>query len=216
MTDVTHTHVAAVVDRSGSMQSIKDDTIGGFAAFIERQATQPGTSSVSLFQFDTQFEVVYRDRPIEEVPPLVLEPRGGTALLDAIGQTVADTRTGLARMPEDERPGTVVVVIMTDGEENSSREFTYPVIKDLIETQQQLEGWTFLFMGADQDAIAAASRLGIPAGTALSYGSDKTAQAWDVASRSIGRLKAARQAGMPAPAAAQAAAFTDQERTSTE
>lgn len=216
MTDTTRTHIAAVVDRSGSMESIRTDTIGGFDAFIDRQRSHPGTSTVSLFQFDTHYDVVYRNRPIAEVPPLVLEPRGATALLDAIGRTVSTTRTDLAQLAEEERPGTVVVVIMTDGQENSSREFTYPVIRDLIETQQRLDGWTFLFLGADQDAIAAASRLGIPADTALSYGSDKSREAWDVASRSIGRLKAARQAGMPAPAAARAAAFTEQERDSTE
>lgn len=215
MTDITKTHVAALVDRSGSMQSIKDDTVGGFNAFIAKQRQQPGASTVSLYQFDTHYDIVYTGLPIADVPPLVLKPRGGTALLDAVGRTITDTRQHLAGLPEDQRPGTVIVVIMTDGEENSSREFTYPVIKKMIETQETVEGWTFMYFGADQDAIEIGTRMGVSAGQSLSYSRSKTAEVWHLAAESIGVKKAARMAGHTAAEASRLSAFTDEQRRNT-
>jgi hypothetical protein len=107
------------------MQSIREDTVGGFDAFIAEQREQPGECRVTLAQFDDQYELVYADRPIQEVPGLVLQPRGTTALLDAIGRLVTDAGAGLAALPEAERPGTVIVGIMTDGHENASKEWTH-------------------------------------------------------------------------------------------
>lgn len=215
MTNENLTHVVAIVDRSGSMQTIRDDTIGGFNAFIDKQRTQPGDSTVSLYQFDDHYEVVYTGQPIAQVPGLVLEPRGSTALLDAVGRTITSTRSHLASLPEAERPGTVVVVIMTDGMENASREYTFEAIRQLIEAQEKADGWTFLFMGADQDAIKTGASLGVASARSISYSRAKTGAVWDSAAESIGRLKSARAAGMPAQAAQQAAAFTEAERTDT-
>lgn len=207
------THVVAIVDRSGSMQTIRDDTIGGFNAFIDKQKTQPGDCMVSLYQFDDHYDVVYTSRPIEQVPGLVLEPRGSTALLDAIGRTISGTRSHLASLPEPEKPGTVVVVIMTDGMENASQEYTYAAIRQLIEAQEKADGWTFLFMGADQDAIKTGASLGVAPARSISYSRAKTGSVWDSAAESIGRLKSARSAGLPPQAAQAAAAFTDAERS---
>ena len=112
MTDPTYTDITMVLDRSGSMQSIKTDTIGGFDAFISEQRQVPGRCTVSLVQFDNEYEEVYTGRPIAEVPTLTLVPRGSTAMLDAIGRAVNATGARLAAMPEDRRPGTVIVGIM--------------------------------------------------------------------------------------------------------
>ena len=121
MTDPQRTLIAVLLDRSGSMECVKSDTEGGFNAFIDEQRGEPGDARVTLAQFDTDYEVVYANRPIADVPPLALQPRGGTALYDALGRLITDVGAELAALPEDERPGTVVVVVLTDGHENSSR-----------------------------------------------------------------------------------------------
>jgi len=132
MTDPTYTHLAFLLDRSGSMQSIRSDIEGGFDAFIAEQRGAAGRCTVTLAQFDTDYEVTYLDLPIDQVPPLDLRPRGRTALLDSIARLVNDTGAHLAALPEHERPGTVIVGIMTDGHENASREWTHPAVKALI------------------------------------------------------------------------------------
>lgn len=213
MTNPDFTVIQAIIDRSGSMHSIRTDAEGGFDAFIADQRQLPGQCRVSLAQFDDRYEVVYRDLPIAEVPGLQIVPRGSTAMLDAIGRTVNDLGDRLAKMPEAERPGTVVVGIVTDGYENSSHEFTYPMVHDLITTQEQVYGWTFLYLGADQDAIAQGAKMGISASQALNYSRGKSADAYEAASGSIRRLRSAVQAGAAPQAARSEAAFTDEERS---
>ena len=169
MTDPTYTHIAFLLDRSGSMQTIKTDTEGGFDAFIAEQRHQPGRCTVTLAQFDTDYEEVYADRPIEQVPPLSLAPRGRTALLDSIAHLVHSTGARLSGLPEDQRPGTVIIGIMTDGYENASREYTHPAIKSLIEQQEQQYQWTFMYLGANQDAIEVGASIGIHRDRSLTY-----------------------------------------------
>jgi hypothetical protein len=212
MTDSAFTHIAFLLDRSGSMQSIATDTVGGFAAFIEEQRALPGRCTVSLAQFDTEYDEVFRDRPLAEVPPLTLQPRGSTALLDSIGRLVNETGARLAALPEDERPGTVIVGIMTDGLENASREFSHPTIKQLITKQTNTYGWQFLYMGANQDAIEVGTSLGVDAGMSVSYGLG----AVDAAMRTYGKkaagLRAAAAAGVAPAAARMLHAYTAEER----
>ncbi len=212
MPDTTYTDITMLLDRSGSMQSIRSDVVGGFAAYVETQQADPGRCTVSLYQFDDRYDEVYVGRPIADVPALVLEPRGSTALLDAIGRTIASTRTRLAALPEAKRPGTVVFCIMTDGMENASREYTHPAIKRLIETQEQVEGWTFQYMGADQDAIEVGTSIGIAAAQSLTFDRGKAAEALRTAGRSATRLKSARMAGLDVHASRAQAAFTEAER----
>lgn len=212
MTNPDFTVIQAIIDRSGSMQSIRTDAEGGFNAFIDEQRKLPGSCQVSLAQFDNQYEVVYTDLPITQAPPLQIVPRGSTAMLDAIGRTINELGARLAAMPEDQRPGTVMVGIVTDGHENASQEFSYQMVKDMITTQEQVYGWTFMYMGADQDAIEQGAKMGIDAGRALTYGRGATSDAYQAMSASVGRLRSARAAGMPAPAAREAASFTDAER----
>lgn len=164
-----YTHITAVLDRSGSMQSTKLDAEGGFNTFLQEQRALPGKATISLVQFDTVFEPVYEMRPIAEAPPLVLEPRGYTALLDAIGRAINGLGAQLSTLSEECRPEKVIVVIITDGGENASKEFHSDQILKMIAHQRDVYKWEFVFIGANQDAIATAASIGIGAGNALSY-----------------------------------------------
>jgi uncharacterized protein with von Willebrand factor type A (vWA) domain len=115
MTNPDYTDIIVVLDRSGSMHAIKEDTESGFATFIADQRALGGDARVTLVQFDDAYEVVYTARRIEDVPTLELRPRGSTALLDALGRTITAAGERLAAMAEDDRPGYVVVLTMTDG-----------------------------------------------------------------------------------------------------
>ncbi|NUO90880.1 MAG: VWA domain-containing protein [Terrabacter sp.] len=216
MTDPNLTHLYFLLDRSGSMQSIKDDTEGGFNAFIEEQRSQSGQCRVTLAQFDDQYEEVYRDRPVAEVPPLQLAPRGSTALLDSIGRLVGEAGQRLAALPEHERPGVVVVGIMTDGHENASRELTHPQVKAMIERQTKDYGWQFLYMGADQDAIEVGSSIGVAATNSMTYSRGRVAAAMAATSRNIGRTRQAVASGVPMQQAASLIAFDDEQRAAAQ
>jgi hypothetical protein len=192
------------------MQSIKSDIEGGFAAFVDEQRKGAGECRATLAQFDDVYEVVYADRPIADVPPLDLRPRNMTALHDAMGRLITDAGHQLGTIPEAERPGTVIVAIMTDGMENASKEWDGAAIKSLVEQQTTRYGWTFLYMGADQDAVEVGGALGINRDLAVTYGRGKSRQAMGVTSAKIAKL---RQARLSAPTA-QMEAFTESERAS--
>ena len=206
------THLYFLLDRSGSMQSIKSDIEGGFAAFVDEQRKAAGEARATLAQFDDVYELVYADRPIADVPPLDLQPRNMTALHDAMGRLITDAGQELAALPEAQRPGTVIVAIMTDGMENASKEWTGASIKALVSQQTNAWGWTFMYMGADQDAVEVGVSLGIARDHAVTYSRSKSAAAMATASGKIARLRAARVA---APAA-KMEAFTEEERSSLE
>lgn len=189
------TDITLVVDRSGSMQSIQSDAEGGINAFIQDQSKQPGEALLTLVQFDTEYEFIHRGVPIATVPPYQLHPRGSTALLDAVGRAVNETGERLAKMPEADRPGLVVIVVMTDGHENSSREFTKAQIKQMIEHQQQTYNWQFIFLGANQDAFAEAGALGIAAAGAANYDPQKIMLACIATGGNVRRMRQARGAG---------------------
>ena len=215
MTRADLTHLYFLLDRSGSMQSIKTDTEGGFAAFIEEQRKTAGECRVTLAQFDDTYEVVYADRPLSAVPPLDLQPRGTTALLDAMGRLITSAGDDLAALPEDERPGTVIVAIMTDGLENASREWTHPAIKALVEQQVRDYAWQFQYMGADQDAVEVGTSLGVSAAASVTYGRGKAREAMAVSSKKMAKLRRDRAAHFAAGSAAPAPmmdAYTAEER----
>ena len=153
-----------LLDRSGSMETCWDDTIGGYNAFIREQA--PFGGDMTLIFFDHEYFGAYVRRPMGEVEPLTREtykPRGSTALLDAIGRTIKEW--------EDETPPTVI--ILTDGLENASTKFTKAHIKDLIDAKTK-EGWQFVYLGANQDAFAEARSIGIGAGHTLNFETSRT------------------------------------------
>ena len=202
MTDSTLTHLYFLLDRSGSMQSIRTDTTGGFDAFIEEQRGLPGRCRVTLAQFDDSYEEVYADRDLADVPPLDLVPRGSTALLDALGRLITVAGERLTGLPEADRPGSVIVGVMTDGMENASREWTHPRIKELIEQQTRDYGWQLLYLGADQDAIEEGAKMGFAAGKSMTYSRGKAKESIGHPSANVGAYRSAVAAGA-APAAAQ-------------
>ena len=147
------TDIIAIIDRSGSMAAIQSATEEGFNGFVREQQSTPGECALSLYQFDDRYEVDYEDRAIREVPPFALDPRGCTALLDALGRTITTRGAHYAGLPEDQRPEKVVVVVVTDGEENSSKEYTLATIKELVSRQKDAYQWQFVFLGANMDAV---------------------------------------------------------------
>lgn len=216
MTDQNLTHIYFLLDRSGSMETIRLDTEGGFDAFIREQRQTPGECRVTLARFDTEYEEVYRDLPIAQVPPLRLQPRGMTALLDSIGRLIGDAGTRLAALPEDARPGSVIVGIMTDGHENSSRELTHPQVKAMIDRQSTEYDWQFLFMGADQDAIEVGASIGVPAAHSLTYSRGRVDAMMAATSANIAGYRTARAAGRSAKQAAEEIAFSDAQRAAAQ
>lgn len=167
MTKANSSELIFIVDRSGSMEGIRHDMEGGFTAFMEEQRKVPGDCRVTLVQFATDYEIVYAGTPLHGVPLLKIIPGGGTALLDAIGRTIHETGERLSAMHPSMRPARVLVVVITDGEENSSRIYSRSVVFDMIAHQTERYGWAFMFMGANQDAIDEAGKIGIK--NALTY-----------------------------------------------
>jgi hypothetical protein len=169
MTDSDKTLIAALLDRSGSMETSKAATEDGWRELINEQRALPGQCLMTLAQFDTQYEVVYRATPIADVPELVVVPRGMTALLDAVGTFVTDVGAELDALPENRRPGHVICLIMTDGMENSSQEWSLDAVRSLIEQQRNQWKWKFIFLGANMDAVSVAGAMGFRGDDSITY-----------------------------------------------
>jgi uncharacterized protein YegL len=169
VTDKNYTHLLLIADRSGSMYSIVDDMNGGIKTLLEEQAKEPGKIVVDIVTFDTIIEHAYKGVAPGDVQGPVINPRGSTALNDATGFAITELGERLAKMPEDERPGLVLVVIVTDGEENASREYTTDQVKALVERQTSEYGWQFVFLAANIDAFAAAGAYGIAKGSTMNF-----------------------------------------------
>ena len=163
------THVALIVDRSGSMSSCREEAQEAVNSFVKQQAEGVGECRVTLVEFDHVYAAVYTDVLAAVAPKYVLEPRGMTALLDAMGHTIHSLGQRLAAMAEDDRPGLVVVVVMTDGHENASKEYTHVGVAEMVKVQQEKYGWQFVFLGADPTVAAAAVALNVSADTSASY-----------------------------------------------
>lgn len=189
------TDIILVVDRSGSMAEVREDAEGGVNTFITEQAAEPGEALLTLVQFDTEYEFLHKGVPIQQVPKYKLVPRGMTALLDAVGKAINETGERLAKMAESDRPGLVIFVVMTDGFENSSQEFTKAQLKKLIERQQNEYNWHFTFLGANQDAFAEAGELGIHAGGVADFVLDKVAATYRATGSMVTRMRAQRRTG---------------------
>jgi len=164
-----------ILDRSGSMESIRLDMIGGFNNFIKEQLKIPTECKVSFYQFDThepRVEMVYEQRDLKQVFPLTKEtfvPRGGTPLYEAVAVVVKKVGERLAQTSEDQRPEKVLVVIITDGEENSSQGWTAEQVKQIIEHQEEKYKWEFVYLGANQDAWLVGGNLGFKSSSCLAY-----------------------------------------------
>ena len=203
------TDITLVVDRSGSMSQVKSDAEGGINEFILAQAQLPGEANITLVQFDTEYEFLYKGIPIKEAPSFELVPRGMTALLDAIGRAMHETDARISRMNQQDRPSLVVFVIMTDGYENASGEFSKDQIKRLIRQFQGEQDWKFTFLGADQDAFAEAHKIGIRSGATAAFSKSNVANAFRGTCSMVQRMRSQVKEGKRARTE-----FTDEERNS--
>ncbi len=179
------TEIVFILDRSGSMGTMIEPAISGFNTLLREQQQVPGSARFTLVLFDDRYEIPIDSLPIAEVVELdttTFVPRGSTALLDAIGRSIDETGAKLAALPEADRPGQVIFAILTDGEENASTRYTWRDVSARIRHQSEVYQWRFLFLGANQDAIATAGRMSIQQADssnfsmdAHSYGSAKSA-----------------------------------------
>ena len=182
------TELVFIVDRSGSMAGLEKDTIGGFNSMLKEQAELEGEARVTTVLFDNQYRLLHDRIDIRAVAPLTEKDYrvgGSTALLDAIGRTIKKIRAVQKQTAEDYRAEKVLFVIITDGEENSSRKYSAAQIKECIEHQKEKYGWEFVFFGANMDVVMEASKIGIGAefahvwvadiaGTAMAYNTMST------------------------------------------
>ncbi|MDD3163717.1 MAG: hypothetical protein PHO44_08060 [Sphaerochaetaceae bacterium] len=170
------TEVVFVLDRSGSMQGLESDTIGGFNSMIENQKKEEGEALISTVLFNNESKVIHDRVPLEKIQPMTLEQYtvgGSTALLDAMGAAIHHIMNVHKYIRVEDRPRNTIFVITTDGMENSSHQFSFDRVKKLIETQNS-KGWEFLFLGANIDAIRTADRFGIDQSRAAGYSNDPT------------------------------------------
>ena len=168
------TELVFILDRSGSMGGLESDTIGGFNGMLGKQIKEEGEANVTTVLFDDQIEVIHDRFPIGVVKPLTEEDyyvRGCTALLDAVGSTVKKIENIQQRLPEEMKAEKIIFVITTDGQENSSQEYTANMVRKMIEKNQE-KGWQFLFLGANMDAVEEAEKIGIRRSHAVSYKND--------------------------------------------
>jgi uncharacterized protein YegL len=169
-----YTHIAVVLDRSGSMSSICSEVVNGFNEFVLEQKKVEGEATLSLAQFDDYYEVVHDFINIKDMENIKLQPRGSTALLDAMGKTLEEVRAKVLGMKESDQPSKVIFVFITDGQENASTVYTrkqiFSMIKDLKSDDRGNEiNWEFVFIGANQDAISEGGSMGISARSSITF-----------------------------------------------
>lgn len=173
MVNQDYTHLALVIDRSGSMQSIKTDMEGAIKTLLDEQAKLPGKIVVDVTLFDNTVEFpIIGVAPDEVETTDLIRPRGMTSLFDAIGLTAVQLGERLEKLDEDERPGHVLVAVVTDGHENSSHEFKASAVKELIQKQTDEFSWDFIFLGANIDAAAVGSTFGLAEAQTMNYTAD--------------------------------------------
>jgi uncharacterized protein YegL len=161
------TDIVVVLDRSGSMGTIKSDVEAGLNSFIDKQRQNNGEARITFVRFDNEIETVFTRTNIWDVNYLHLEPRNCTALYDAVGKTINNVGVELRNLPEYKRPSKVIFIIVTDGYENASREFTRSQVFDMIKHQRENYNWQFVFIGADMDAYGASANIGISQGSTI-------------------------------------------------
>lgn len=165
MTNSNRTDVLYILDQSSSMHSQRDEVVDAFTKQLADNQKLEGDIRVSLTLFATGVNHVYTDVPAAEVEPLDYAPRGSTSLLDAVAETILAAGERYKQLSEDERPSKVLVFIMTDGQENSSSEFSLRTggqarVKDMVEHQREKYGWEFVFLGQGLD-VAVGHNLGV-------------------------------------------------------
>ncbi len=169
------TEMVFILDRSGSMAGLEADTIGGYNSLMEKQKAESGEATITTVLFDDKYEMIHDHADIKKVKPMdnkTYYARGCTALLDAIGKTINHVGNRHKYAPDSEVSDKTMVVIITDGYENASREFGLDKVRSMIEHQKEKFGWEFLFLGANIDAVETAGTFGISADRAVTYEAD--------------------------------------------
>lgn len=211
MTNPDYRHYILIADRSGSMKVMAAEANNGIEHFLSEQMKIGGKATVSLYQFDTEHDTVFDFTPLAlaAAAGYVLLPRGGTALNDALGFAITREGETLARMTEDGRPGKVLMLIVTDGQENSSHEYTKVQVKDLITAQHEKWQWEISYIGANVDAFAEAQGMGIAAASSMGYAATTGGQkaAWRGASAASVRYSSGQSANL---------SYTEDERDAAE
>lgn len=190
MTNPDYTALLFIIDESGSMYNIAKDMEGGITSLLEEQSRLPGKLTVDVAYFDTNFRYDQSLVAAAEAEINII-PKGGTSLHDAVVRASGQFGQTLAALPEDERPGTVMVVIVTDGFENSSREASKDDVKALVTEQQSTYNWNFVFLGANQDAVLVGQSFGLREGASLTYNAT-AAGTMDAASITCGYITTTR------------------------
>ena len=188
------TEIVFVLDKSGSMSGLEKDTIGGFNSMLDKQRKEDGEVSITTVLFDDRMQVLHDREDLAKIANLTgkdYQPGGCTALLDALGKTIKHISKVQKSLPEDERPEKTMFIITTDGQENSSHEYSYEKIRKMIEKKQEKKQWEFLFLGANMDAISAAADIGIKADRATNYHCDAagTAVNYEALSRAVTKYR---------------------------
>lgn len=206
-----YTHIALVLDRSGSMWGCWDATCESIAKFVEDQREGKGKCTFTLNVFDSQIDNVCDFVDIQDAPTeLGVNPRGATRLCDAIGHTVNETKNAIDVMLEEEKPSRLLLVIQTDGGENASREYDRPGIKKLLDTVRNEWQWEVLFLGADESSIKEAEGFGLDASKTVKYSKGKSGQTFNsVSAKTMAFRNAATR-----EEAARSVAYTDDEKES--
>jgi uncharacterized protein YegL len=194
------TEIVFILDRSGSMAGLEDDTIGGFNAMIQKQKGEAGEAYFSTVLFDNYTEVIHDRLDIRKVQLMTRREyyvRGCTALLDAVGKSIHHIGNVHKYAREEDRPEKTIFVITTDGMENASREYTYERVRQMIEYAKEKYGWEFLFLGANIDAAKEAARFGITEDRAANYHADRqgTAVIYEAMSEAVCNVRACRPMG---------------------
>ena len=189
------TELVFILDKSGSMSGLEHDTIGGYNAMLRKQQEESGKARITTVLFSHDYEILHDQTDIKEIKPMTAKQYqvgGSTALLDAVGATIHKIGNAQKYAKEELRADKVMVVITTDGMENSSREYTYEKIKQMIERQKRRYEWEFIFLGADIEAVAAAAKLGIEHDRAVNFHSDSegTKLNYKVISEAVSTIRA--------------------------
>ena len=189
------TEIVFILDRSGSMGGLEADTIGGYNSLIEKQKKEEGEAYISTVLFDDKVEILHDRVNLDVVKPMTDKEyyvRGCTALLDAVGDAIHHIGNVHKYARDEDRPEKTLFIITTDGQENSSRKYSYERVKHMVKRQQERFGWEFLFLGANIDAVCEAGKFGIRADRAVNYECDcvGTEINYQVLSRAVSRVRA--------------------------